>query len=84
MITTDRVLVNPTVMVPKSSFKGLISTKPSLPAPMIVIALLLLENTDLYKSVPAYVRVRPDPGEKKPTVLLIWSKRFRVKRGMEI
>ena len=42
VIVTDKVFVKPTVMVPKSSFSGLISTSPSLPAPIMVIELLLV------------------------------------------
>lgn len=42
VITTERVFVKPTVIVPKSRLLGLISTRPSLPAPMTVIDLLLV------------------------------------------
>ena len=68
VITTDNVFVNPTVIVPKSSFSGLISIKPSLPAPMMVIDLLLVGayNPDLFSDV----NVSPDPGAKKPIVFL--------------
>ena len=61
-------MVKPTVIVPKSRFRGEISIKPSLPAPMIVIDLL-----DFGTGRPwtfSWVRVRPEPGEKKPIVLL--------------
>ena len=72
VITTDSVFVKPTVMVPKSSFRGLISIKPSLPAPIIVIDLLLvaiyLFSAD---NLSALVKVRPDPGEKNPIELFI-------------
>ena len=71
--------MKPTVIVPKSSFSGLISIKPSLPAPIIVIDLLLVAMVDA-SSLPD-VKLRPEPGEKKPTELFILSNRFRVKTG---
>ena len=85
VMTTLRVFVKPTVIVPKSSFEGLISIKPSLPAPMIVIDLLLVAMVEAKADyLSALAKLRPDPGEKKPTLLFIWSKRFRVKIGMLI
>ena len=71
-MTTLRVFVKPTVIVPKSSFEGLISIKPSLPAPMIVIDLLLVAMVEAKADyLSALAKLRPDPGEKKPTLLFI-------------
>ena len=66
--TMLKVLDSPTVMVPKSSFKGDISMLPSLPAPIIEIdCLTRVIPSSISDFIALPVSVRPDPGLKKPT-----------------
>jgi len=62
-----KVRDSPTVIVPKSSFSGEISMLPSLPAPIICIADLITTIPSSLSALLVPVRVRPDPGLKKPT-----------------